>query len=333
MKYGTIGEIDRVSRIGLGGGGFGSQIAQDAVDALLDRFVGAGGNFVDSAHIYGAWDPGGSNGGCGNSEVAIGRWMAKRDARGHLIVGTKGGHPDFATGASGMTRQTVLRHLRESLEHLQTDYIDVYYFHRDDRAIPVEEILSWMAEPLAAGTIRVLACSNWRADRIAEARAVAAARGLPLIEASQISWSLAHASRALTSNKHGEQVAMDEGAWEFHRLTQLPQVAYNGQAGGLFARFDGCSEAELTAPEFVRAALVRRYDNDLTWRRRRLAQRLAKEKGCSTNHIALAWMLHQPFPAFPIVGTANPGHLADSLSALEVPLSPDETERLRLGAE
>lgn len=331
MRFSSISSIETVSSVCLGGGSYGSQIRPDAADAMLDLFFEAGGNFVDSAHIYGAWDKAGLNGGCGNSERAIGNWMKKRNCRRQAVISTKGGHPDFETGAGCMTRDAIRRHLHESLDRLQTDYVDMYWFHRDDRTLPVAEILSWMQEPLETGLIRVLACSNWRADRIAEARAVAADRGLPLIEASQISWSLAEVNEPLTVNKHGEQVAMDGETRRFHIESQLPQVPYNSQAGGLFALFDGYDEASLAAPGFPRPGLIRKYGNDLTWSRRRLAQRMARSKGCSTNHIALAWMLHQPFPVFPIIGPANPDELADSLKALSVHLGPEEVERLHLG--
>lgn len=331
MNHLAIGSIEGVSTICLGGGSYGSQISEAAAARLLDAFAEAGGTFVDTAHIYGAWDKTGLAGGCGNSEVAIGRWMKARNCRDRMIIGTKGGHPDFNTGETCMTREGIRRHLHESLDHLQTDYIDIYWFHRDDRAIPVADILGWMQEPVAQGLIRVLGCSNWRTGRIAEARAVAAAQGLPLIEASQISWSLAQDNHPLVTNKFGEQVSMDDATWEFHRRTQLPQVAYNGQAGGFFALYDGYDEKALQSPDFPRPGVIRKYGNELTWQRRRLAQALAKKKGCTANHIALAWMLHQPFPTFPIIGPGSVEHLTDSLRALSIALSPAEVEMLGQG--
>ena len=332
MNYLSIGKLDRVSALCLGGGSFGSQIGEERSNELLDCFFEAGGNFVDTAHVYGAWDPKGSNGGCGNSEVAIGRWMRSRKCRDKVVVGTKGGHPDFTTGESRLSREWIATQLQESLEHLDTDYIDIYFLHRDDRSIPVAEILDWLKEPVEAGQIRELACSNWRADRLLEARAVAKRTGLPLLAANQISWSLAHANKTLVSNRFGEQVAMDDETWEIHRREGIPMTAYQSQAGGLFAACANCEESEYEKPDFPKANMVRKFGNDLTWRRVRAAKAMASEKGCRAHHIALAWMLGQPFAAFPLIGASNVEQLRDSLRALEIALTPEEFERLRKGA-
>src|SRR5690606_14668173 len=112
--------------------------------------------------IYGAWDKRGAAGGCGNSEAVIGRWIRSRNCRASIVLGAKGGHPDFDTGASCLSQRALLRQLDESLARLQTDYVDLYWLHRDDPSIPAAEILGWLQEPVTSGRIRALGCSHWR---------------------------------------------------------------------------------------------------------------------------------------------------------------------------
>jgi len=294
--------------------------------AQMDRYVALGGNFLDSAHIYGAWDRNGANGGCGNSEVIIGRWMRARGCRDRMVVATKGGHPDFETKATGMTRATVLRHLHESLERLQTGHIDIYWFHRDDRAIPVAEILGWLEEPVRQGTIRALGCSHWRIDRLAEALTLAETSGLPRICASQVAWSLAQAKSTRGQGPFGEQLGVDDETRQFHVARRFPLAAYNSQADGFFAaKYDG---ADFSAPDFPKPGLYRRYGSALNFRRRKLAQEMAVSKGRSPNQIALAWLLAQPFPCFAVVGPRTIEQLEDSMGAAEVELSPAEVDAL-----
>jgi aryl-alcohol dehydrogenase-like predicted oxidoreductase len=327
MRYQQMTEIKPPhSSICLGTANFGSQTPVDLAFALLDRFVELGGNFLDTAHIYGAWDKNGVNGGVGNSERVIGQWMRARNCRDGVVVGTKGGHPDFETGESGLTRETVLRHLEESLDHLQTDHVDIYWLHRDDRNIPVAEILEWLREPVEAGIIRALGCSHWRADRLAEAVAIAEKKGLPRVQASQIAWSLAQVARTITGGKYGEQLAMDEATWRFHRETGLPLAAYNSQAAGFFAaKYDGL---DMSAADFPKPMLARKYAGETNKRRREQARQIAKEKGRSANQIAVAWLLAQPFPVTAIVGPRDIPQLEDSMPAADIALSPEEAHTL-----
>lgn len=308
--------------IGLGTAQYGSQLNEEISFALLDRFVEHGGTFLDTAHIYGAWDASGANGGCGNSETIIGRWMKARGTRNQVLIGTKGGHPNFTTKASGLTQNGVMQHLQESLGHLQTDVIDLYWLHRDDRSIPVEEILSWLKEPLEQGRIRSVGVSHWRSDRLAEARAVASRLGLPPIQASQIAWSLARPAETITDGPFGEQLAMDAETFSFHCASQLPLVAYNTQAMGFFAeKYNGF---DLLSPGFPNGGIAHQFGSILNVKNRQVAQELAKKKGCSTNQIALAWLLHQPFSTTVIVGPRTEEQLDDSMAATAVSLSEEE---------
>jgi aryl-alcohol dehydrogenase-like predicted oxidoreductase len=316
----------RTSRLCLGTADYGSAISETEAFALLDHFAAAGGTFLDTAHIYGAWDTKGANGGYGNSEVILGRWMKQRGCRDQMVVATKGGHPDFSTKASCMTAEGIAQHLNESLQRLQTNRIDVYWFHRDDPQIPVAEILSWLKEPVQRGIIGAVGCSHWRTERITAALEAAAQEQVPLIAASQIAWSLAQKPQAISAGPYGEQLAMNTATKEFHIREQLAMVCYNAQAGGFFAeKYDGL---DFSAADFPKPGLARTYGSPGNLARRRLACEIAQAKGCSTNQIALAWLMHHPFPVFPLVGPKTIAQLDDALAACTITLSDAESNAL-----
>ena len=147
-----------------------------------------------------------------------------------------------------MKRSVVLQHLQESLDRLQTEYVDMYWLHRDDRSLSLREILSWLEEPCKQGVIRAVGCSHWRNDRLAEAMALSRDSDLPIIRASQVAWSLAHSKITRTDGPYGEELAMDEDTWEFHVTHQLPVAACKGrllnpthrESSGRKGFVDGC---------------------------------------------------------------------------------------------
>ena len=305
--------------IGLGTAQYGSQLSKEVSFTLLDRFIEHGGIYLDTAHIYGAWDTSGTNGGCGNSEAIIGHWMKARGCRNQVVIGTKGGHPDFETKSTGLTQRIVVQNIHESLDHLQTDEIDLYWLHRDDRSIPVDEILSWLKEPLEQGLIRSIGMSHWRSDRLAEAQDIVSRLGLPPI---QIAWSLAQHSETKTDGPFGEQLTMDADTYSFHCASQLPLMAYNTQAMGFFAeKYDGL---DLMSPDFPNPGIMHQFGSELNMRNRHIAKALAEKKGYSTNQIAIAWLLHQPFPTTAIIGPRTLDQLDDSMEATSIFLRDNE---------
>ncbi|MEX0774193.1 MAG: aldo/keto reductase [Phycisphaeraceae bacterium] len=314
--------------IALGTAEYGSQISQDDAFRLLDAYVDGGGNVLDTAHVYGAWDRNGVNGGYGNSEAVLGRWLESRGCRDQMVIGTKGGHPDFATCETGLTRLTVQRQLRECLDRLKTEAVDIYWFHRDNREIPAIEILDWLREPLRAGQIRSIGCSHWRPDRLQEAQDAAAKLGMPPIQTSQIRWCLALPNHTTANGKFGEQLLMDDDTWRYHVKTGLAVIAYNAQAGGLFAQ--ECAAIALSDPTFPKPDLARSFGNPTTESRRQAARTTAAALGCSINQVALAWLLHQPFPTVALVGPKTVDQVHDSLRAAHVSL--DENQFAALSA-
>ena len=218
-----------VSSICLGTADIGSKIDRETSFRLLDLFVDLGGSFVDTASVYADWRPGLRS----VSEKTIGEWLARSGTRGRVILATKGAHPRLdAMDAPRLSRGEILHDVEASLRNLRTDVIDVYWLHRDDPSRPVAEIIDVLDELVDAGKIRCYGCSNWSAQRIAEAQAYATAKGVSGFCADQMRWSL-----AVVEWKHVDDkttVAMDDELYDHHVRTGMAAVPYSSQAGGLF---------------------------------------------------------------------------------------------------
>ena len=163
-----------VSPICLGTMHYGDQLNSEESGRQLDEFLSCGGNFVDTAHVYGTWVPGlGSS-----SEEYIGKWFSSSGKRHSVVLSTKGAHPAGAhKEIKRVTPDAINKDLEESLKLLQTDYIDLYFLHRDDPDVPVENIIDTLEKAVKDGKIRYYAASNWSVERIKEADAYAASIG------------------------------------------------------------------------------------------------------------------------------------------------------------
>jgi aryl-alcohol dehydrogenase-like predicted oxidoreductase len=332
VKYSVLPNVEKeLSVICLGTGNYGSGISPSDSFRLLDRFAELGGTFIDTAHVYGAWDPSGYNGGYGNSEKVIGEWLAKTGMHKNIAVGTKGAHPDLETGTSRMNPEDINAHLSESLERLKIDSIDLYWVHKDEPSIPADEILGMLAGHVAAGRIKAIGCSNWSIRRQKEAAEAALALGLPGFVASQVGWSLARANPSVPGIDPADMLYMDPDMFRFHVETDLPAAAYSSQACGFFAqKYDGL---DFEAPDFPIRNLSARYGNDLNSTRRKATIEVARQKNCSANQLALAWINHHAFPAFPIAGPNSHEQMEDTMRAAEFELTDEEFKRITICPE
>ena len=311
MQYAPIpGLSDRVSRLILGSAAF-SSLAPEAVEDLLDAWVAAGGNVVETAHDYGA----------GAAETRIGDWLARRRRRDEVLVVTKGGHHDMKSLARRVTPEAIGRDLVESLERLRVDAIDLFILHRDDPTTPVGPIVEALNEHLRSGRIRAFGGSNWTHERLAEANAYAAARGLRGFVVSSPNVALAVPKVPIWHEVLS--IAGDRAALDWYRRSQLPVMPWSSQARGFFA-------GPFAADDPRSEELARVYDNPENEERRRRAGELASRTGTTPTQIALAWVLSQPFPTFPLIGPRTVGELHDCLGALDVPLSAEELAWLNL---
>jgi aryl-alcohol dehydrogenase-like predicted oxidoreductase len=306
------------SVICLGGADLGSTITPDEAFAVLDAFAEAGGNFLDTARVYAAWLPGKA----GASERTIGAWLRSRGMRERMILGTKGAHPDLdSMHVDRMSPEDISSDLAESLDALQTDRVDIFWLHRDAEDVPVGEIVEAVNVHVREGRVRALGASNWRPARIEAANAYAHAHALTGFCASQIAFSLA----VQRDDPAQRTLAMDAPTIRWHAATGFPQIPYTSQArgffGGKYGRHRG-DPASLTARLFYNAENFDRLER---------AETLAAQRGWSANDVALAYLLSQPFPVFPIVGCRTVDQVRSSTAVASLALSPEELAFLETG--
>ena len=307
----------KVSQLCYGTNMLGTAVDQDTANAILDRFVALGGNFLDSARMYGDWIP---NGPTGASERAIGAWLKLRGRDG-IVVATKGGAMDMRAGdwRNRVTPEDITKDLGESLDHLGIDTIDLYWLHADNPAAPVGPIIDTLIEQQAAGKIRYFGASNWTPERIVEANAYAKSKGKQGFVAAQPFWGLA-LPNVEKANAQGYQLHY-EGRYEALHAAGLPIIPYAGQSGGYLTKLDAGGE--------IREDLRERYDNPANAGRLKAAKALAQKHGVTINEIVLAYLTSQPHQTVPIIGASRPEQLEESVKAVKIKLSAEELATLR----
>lgn len=310
-----------VSQLILGSAQFGLKQTEADAHALLDQFVGLGGNMIDTARIYSDWVPGE----VGRSERIIGDWLRSRRPAGKaVLIATKGAHYHFTDAArSRVTREATSADLDLSLQTLGVETIDLYWLHRDNPEVPVEEIVDFMHEFVAEGKIRCVGASNWTVERLTAANAYAASQGRPGFVASQVLYNLG--SWHLRPLPDPTLVAMDRPTYAHHCQSGFPVFAYSSQATGFFSKvIERGAGLEDLAEDF--------HATPANLRLAPTVAKLAQEKQCSINAIVLAYLLHQPLSVFPVIGADRAEQLDDSMSALNVSLATAELQMLEDGA-
>ncbi len=315
----TIANTDlSVSELCYGTNMLGTAVDQEGSNAILDRFVELGGNFIDSARMYGDWVPGPT----GQSERAIGAWIKTRGRDG-LVIATKGAGMDLRAGdwRNRVTPADIAKDVGESLDHLGIDTIDLYWLHADNPEAPVQPIVDALLEHQAAGRIRYFGASNWSADRIREANAYAKSIGKQAFVAAQPFWGLALPDKA-AADAQGYQLHY-EGNFESLHAEGMPIIPYSGQSGGYFTKLDKGGEAALGE------TLTVRYGNPANAKRLSAVQAVAKKHGVTINEIVLAYLTNQPNQTIPIIGASRPEQIEESVKAVNVKLTTEELAQLR----
>ncbi len=302
--------------IALGTMDFGGKIEEGRAREFMDAYVEIGGNFIDTARIYGDFVRKIQ----GGSEQVIGRWMEDRRCREQIVLGTKGGHPDPATMHTGrLSHGEILDDMRRSLDNLRTDCVDVYWLHRDDVSRPVEDILESLTDLVESGMTRFVGVSNWKPERIVEANASAAQHGLVKLYANQPQFSLAR--QIVVEDETLCQ--MDGETYAMHVRENMPCVCFSSQAKGFLSKLDQGGEA------ILHDKARRRYlceENLAVFGRSRA---LSAQTGLSVNAIALAWLTSQPFPTFPIAGVSKMEHIDALREAGDAVLTAQQRDGLR----
>ncbi|TDV47923.1 aldo/keto reductase [Actinophytocola oryzae] len=296
LPYGRLPGIDKpVSRLVMG---VDNQRDLPHASVMFDDYVEQGGNTFDTAWLYGH----------GHHERLLGRWVANRGVRDDVVIIGKGCHTPHCDPES------LHRQLGESLERLGTDHLDLYLMHRDNPEIPVGEFVDAMEQERAAGRVRAYGVSNWTLPRVTEASEYAAAHGVAGFAALSNHFSLAE---AYAVPWQGCVHVTDAVSREWLRSHDLPLLPWSSQARGFFtgrAHPDDRSDEEL----------VRCYYSDANFARLARAAELATSLGVPTTAVALAYVLHQPFPTFALIGPRTLAETHGSLRALDVTLTPEQ---------
>ena len=303
----TIPETDLVVHpLCLGSNIFGSNADEAQSHAVLDAYASHGGNFIDTADVYNQWVEGHVG---GESETIIGNWMSARSNRASMVIATK---VSLLNTRPGLSAKNIFAACEESLNRLQTDYIDLYYSHQDDAETPMEEVLGAYAQLVAQGKVRYIAASNFSPERLRQAMKISEENNLPSYCAVQDLYNLVDRT---TYESGMAQTVADLG---------ISNIPFYGIARGFLT---GKYRLGITEVDSKRAARAREYENDKNF------AVLAAMDEISTAHnhaplaaIALAWLRAQPTVSAPIASARTVEQLNEIIQIID--LSTAEVEQL-----
>ncbi len=293
----------------LGGNVFGWTADERRSFEILDAFVSAGFNAIDTADVYSNWVSGHEG---GESEAILGRWLARSGRREEVVIATKVGM-ETATGARGLSRAHIAKAIDGSLRRLGTDYIDLYQAHEDDPSTPLEETLTVFNELLEEGRIHALGASNYSAARLNEAARVSRATGLRAYGTLQPRYNL-----------YDRAIYEDELA-DTCRALGLGVLPYASLASGFLSGKYRSAGNPGTSPRAARAL------ERLTERGLRILDALdsvSRAHATSPASVAIAWLLTRPTVTAPIASATSPAQLNQLLEGTTLHLSPGDLDLL-----
>lgn len=277
----------------------------DKTEALrqMDVYNDHGGNFLDTAHVYGDW--GGKERGL--SEQVIGEWMKTSGKRSDIILASKGCHPPIEDMSHSRVNAKCLKQdIEESLRCLKTDYIDLYFLHRDDLSIPVYELLETLEEECKKGNIRYYGCSNWSLTRIKAADEYAKKHHLKRFTCNQMMYTMADVvPESLTK---AQLTFLDSEFYDYHEENGMNFMAYMCLAGGYFAKK---ISGKPIPPE-----QIERYGTPAN---ETISQKLVQleREGYSITSILLQYVRNAGFPSVPIASFSTVAQLEEAITAMD----------------
>ncbi len=293
-----------IAPLAFGGNVFGWTTDEPTSFALLDAFVAAGFNFIDSADVYSRWHPGNQG---GESEAILGKWLKARGNRDKVIIATKLG-VEMGPGKKGLSRTYMMQAVEASLRRLQTDYIDLYQSHRDDPDTPIEETLSAYAALIKQGKVREVGASNFSAARLAESLRIGSAQGLPRYQSLQPLYNL---------------VERQPYEGELERLCLKEQIGvipfYSLASGFLTGKYRSAADTEGRA----RGSRVAKYLNNAGLRTLAALDEVGKRYHATPAQVTLAWMIARPSITAPIASATNVDQLREIMQAPDIQLDGD----------
>lgn len=309
MRRQRIGSLE-VSALCLGALPFGKYVDEKTSFAIMDRFVEAGGTFLDTSNNYVFWDGTGDE-----SEDMVGRWLAARGNRDDVVLATKVGARPRTPGtglenAEGLSGETVRRAAEASLKRLGVDHVDLYYSHVEDRSVPLEDTLGGFADLVERGAVREIGASNHATWRLERARAVSRANGWPLYTVVQQRYSYVQPRPGVKLPESGH-VHMTPELFDYAAAEgDVALVAYSTLLSGRYRD----------------KPMGEEYDHPGTARRLAVLSDVAAELGATVNQVVLAWVMRKGI--IPLVGASSVAQLEESLGAVDLALDPDQVRRM-----
>jgi aryl-alcohol dehydrogenase-like predicted oxidoreductase len=292
-----------------GGNVFGWTVDEAMSFKLLDGFVGAGFNAIDTADVYSKWVSGNKG---GESETIIGKWLKARGGRDKLVIATKVGIEMPGIG-QGLKKDYIVARVEDSLKRLQTDYIDLYQSHTDDKSAPFEETLGAYSQLIEQGKVRVIGASNHEAPRLAEALKTSAAKKLPRYESLQPLYNL---SDRAGFEKELEPLCLKE------KVGVIPYYAL--AAGFLTGKYRTAADLGKSA----RGDRVKGYLNERGLRILKALDEVSARLGAKPAHVALAWLIARPSVTAPIASATSMAQLEDLIAGTRLELDRGAIEQL-----
>lgn len=311
MLYSEINHTKlKASKLVLGTDTFGTQISEQDAFMILDRYVNAGGNIVDTASIYADWLGQGKS----ISEKTIGKWLVSQGCRNEVIISTKGGHHVFKTLSSRVDLNNIREDFENSLQNLKTDWIDIYWLHKDDPNQSPEAMIEILNEAVSKDGARYLGVSNWSYDRIKQANTYAREKSLRPIIASQIQHSIAKLNKVAYGI-----TAMDEEQYAKYSADDLSVFAFSSQAKGFFANMEKGGEAAL------RQNTKEVFLNDVNVARFCRLKNMAQEKNTTISALVIAALFcDNNVNIFAQIGPRTLAQLDASLESSDLSLTQEE---------
>ena len=293
----------------LGGNVFGWTADEKQSFAVLDAFVDAGLDFIDTADVYSTWGPGHTG---GESETVIGNWLKRSDKRDKVIIATKVGKP-MGEGKKGLSQKYITQAVEASLRRLQTDYIDLYQSHEDDMGTPLLETMETFTDLVTQGKVRVIGASNYSGGRLREALSVSLANNLEAYQCLQPEYNL---------------YAREQYEKEFEpicREKNIGVISYFSLASGFLT---GKYRSEHDLSQSTRGAGIKKFLNPHGYKILAALDKVAAEHKVTQAAVALAWIMTRPGITAPIASATSVKQLHELAKATELNLTAHDIDQL-----
>ncbi|MEG2290198.1 MAG: aldo/keto reductase [Clostridium sp.] len=300
-----------ISNISFGTGNFKSNIDKETAFNLMDYYVDLGGNFIDTANVYCRWLPDTTN--C--SEQYIFEWLKSRNAYNKVVIASKGGHPSLLDGSTRVTKSELTKELDESLMTLGLDCLDFYWFHRDNEALPIEEVVEIGEYFVKAGKIRYFGASNYKLHRMEAAVDYSKNTSGNGFSALSNQWSLAYPNDDKRLINDPTLVDVDAPYYQWLKKEQFPLIPFSSSSNGFFRKLE---------TNTMKPAVSEAYTNDRNMEIYKTLTMLKEKYNTDMAALSLAPIMHQDFQVIPVTAFSSKSQMTEMLAAGDLEISLED---------